>query len=424
MLGFKSSFFSHMENNKVDSTREAKMVKSPFSESKIIERANLLRDNDLYFFFRAIEETEASTVTVKGKKQIMIGSNNYLGLTHHPVVKEAAIKAIEKYGTGCTGSRFLNGNLNIHEELDEKLADYLGHEKAIVFSTGMQANLGALSALCGPKDLMLFDSENHASIIDSSRLSLGTTFKYKHNDMSSLEELLESNVSRFNRVIIVADGVFSMTGDIMKLPEVVALAKKYGAYVYVDDAHGIGVMGAQGRGTMNHFELTKDVDFNMGTFSKSFASIGGVISGSKDAIDYVRHSARSFMFSASMPPAAVATVSACIDVVTSDDSILTNLWENVAMMRNGFKELGFYTYGSQTPIIPIFIGDDMKALQMTKFLEAHGVFCTPVLPPAVPKGEALIRTSYMASHNKADLATVLEVFAEAKKVFEIPSSIH
>ena len=410
-----------MEITKIES-REPKMAKTPFS-SKLIDRANLMRENDLYPFFRAIEETEASTVTVKGLKQIMIGSNNYLGLTHHPYVKEAAIKAIEKYGTGCTGSRFLNGNLNIHEELDVKIAKYLGHEAAIVFSTGMQANLGALSALCGPKDLMLFDSENHASIIDSSRLALGTTFKYKHNDMSSLEELLESNVTRFNRVIIVADGVFSMTGDILKLPEVIALAKKYNAYVYVDDAHGMGVMGPQGRGTMHHFDLAREVDFNMGTFSKSFASIGGVISGSHESIDYVRHTARSFMFSASMPPAAVATVSACIDIVMSDESILKNLWENVAFMRNGFKELGFYTYGSQTPIIPIFIGDDMKALKMTKFLESHGVFCTPVLPPAVPKGEALIRTSYMSSHNKEDLATVLSVFAEAKKVFEIPSSI-
>lgn len=407
-----------MENNHPVATKKS------FSDSKIIERANLLRDNDLYFFFRAIEETEASTVTVKGQKQIMIGSNNYLGLTHHPYVKEAAIKAIEKYGTGCTGSRFLNGNLNIHEELDHKLADYLGHEKAIVFSTGMQANLGALSAICGPKDLMLFDSENHASIIDSSRLAMGTTFKYKHNDMSSLEELLESNVSRFNRVIIVADGVFSMTGDILKLPEVVRLAKKYGAYVYVDDAHGIGVMGPQGRGTMSHFDVVKDVDFNMGTFSKSFASIGGVISGSADAIDYVRHSARSFMFSASMPPAAVATVSACVDVVTRDPSILENLWSNVAFVREGFKELGFYTYGSQTPIIPLYIGDDMKALQMTKFLESKGIFATPVLPPAVPKGEALIRTSYMASHDKKDLARVLEVFGEAKKIFEIPNHLH
>jgi 8-amino-7-oxononanoate synthase len=398
--------------------------KPSFSDNKLIVRANLLRANDLYPFFRAIEETEASTVTVKGHKQIMIGSNNYLGLTHHPEVKEAAIKAIEKYGTGCTGSRFLNGNLNIHEALEEQLADYLGHEKALVFSTGMQSNLGALSALCGPKDLMLFDSENHASILDASRLAMGTTFKYKHNDMESLEEILSHNISRFNRVFIVADGVFSMTGDIMKLPETVALAKKYGAYVYVDDAHGLGVMGPQGRGTMAHFEVTKDVDFNMGTFSKSFASIGGVISGNKDSMDYVKHLARSFMFSASMPPSAVATVAKCIEIVQRDESILTNLWSNVEMMRNGFQDLGFHTYGSQTPIIPIFIGDDMKALQMTKFLEAHGVFATPVLPPAVPKGEALIRTSYMASHDKKDLAKVLEIFALAKKTFEIPSSIH
>ena len=399
-------------------------TKPAFSDSKLIERANLLRSNNLYPFFRAIEETEASTVTVKGKKQIMIGSNNYLGLTHHPEVQAAAIKAIEKYGTGCTGSRFLNGNLNIHEELEDKLAKYIGHEKALVFSTGMQSNLGALSAICGPKDLMLFDSENHASILDASRLAMGATFKYKHNDMNSLEEVLSHNISRFNRVIIVADGVFSMTGDIMKLPETVALAKRYGAYVYVDDAHGIGVLGHQGRGTMNHFDLTQDVDFNMGTFSKSFASIGGVISGNKDAMDYVQHAARSFMFSASMPPSAVATVSACVDIVQRDDSILKNLWSNVEFMRNGFIELGFHTYGSMTPIIPIFIGDDIKALQLTKFLEENGVFATPVLPPAVPKGEALIRTSYMASHNKNDLGKVLEVFALAKKTFDIPSSIH
>jgi 8-amino-7-oxononanoate synthase len=403
--------------------RDLNPSKTPFS-SKVLDMAHLVRSMDLYPFFRAIEETDASTVTVKGKKQIMIGSNNYLGLTHHPYVKEAAIKAIEKYGTGCTGSRFLNGNLNIHEELDVKIAQYLGHESAIIFSTGMQANLGALSAICGPKDLMLFDSENHASIIDASRLSLGTTFKYKHNDMSSLEELLESNVSRFNRVIIVADGVFSMTGDVLRLPEVVALAKKYGAYVYVDDAHGIGVMGPQGRGTMHHFDLVKDVDFNMGTFSKSFASIGGVISGTKESIDYVRHSARAFMFSASMPPAAVATVSACIDIVTSDPTVLENLWSNVEFMKKGFKELGFFTYGSQTPILPLFIGDDMKALKMTKYLENQGVFATPVLPPAVPKGEALIRTSYMASHDRDDLTRVLEIFADAKKVFEIPTNIH
>ncbi len=395
-----------------------------FAQSKIIEKANLLKSMDLYPFFRAIEASDGSTVTVGGKKQVMIGSNNYLGLTHHPVVMEAAKKAIEKYGTGCTGSRFLNGNLNIHEELEEKLAKYLGHEKAIVFSTGMQANLGALSAICGPKDCMLFDSENHASIIDASRLALGTTFKYKHNDMESLEEQLQMVVNRFNRVIIVADGVFSMTGDILKLPEVVALAEKYGAMIYVDDAHGIGVMGHLGRGTMAHFDLTNKVDFNMGTFSKSFASIGGVISGTADGIDYVKHCARSFMFSASMPPSAVATVSACIDVINSGEPIHENLWANVALMRDGFKELGFYTYNSQTPIIPIFIGDEMKAMQVTSFLQENGVFATPVIPPAVPKGEALIRTSYMASHQQNDLLYVLDIFAKAKKEFDIPGGHH
>lgn len=391
-----------------------------FAQNKIIEKANLLKSMDLYPFFRAIEASDGSTVTVGGKKQVMIGSNNYLGLTHHPVVIEAAKAAIDKYGTGCTGSRFLNGNLNIHEELEEKLAKYLGHEKAIVFSTGMQTNLGTLSAVCGPKDCMLFDSENHASIIDASRLALGTTFKYKHNDMESLEEQLEMVVNRFNRVIIVADGVFSMTGDILRLPEIVALAEKYGALIYVDDAHGIGVMGHLGRGTMDHFDLTNKVDFNMGTFSKSFASIGGVISGNKDAIDYVKHAARSFMFSASMPPSAVATVSACLDVINSGEPIHERLWKNVAMMREGFKELGFYTYNSQTPIIPIFIGDEMKAMQVTSFLQENGVFATPVIPPAVPKGEALIRTSYMASHEESDLLYVLDIFAKARKEFDIP----
>ncbi|MDD0852248.1 pyridoxal phosphate-dependent aminotransferase family protein [Halobacteriovorax sp. GB3] len=389
--------------------------------TRTVEKAQMLKDNNLYPFFRSIEDSEGTIVQIDGKDQIMIGSNNYLGLTHHPHVKEQAIKAIEKYGTGCTGSRFLNGNLNIHEELEEKLAKYLGHEKALVFSTGMQTNLGALSAICGPRDCMLFDSENHASIIDASRLALGATFKYKHNNMEDLEEQLASNVNRFQKVIIVADGVFSMTGDIAKLDEMCALAEKYGAYVYVDDAHGIGVMGDRGRGTMDHFGVTDKVDFNMGTFSKSFASIGGVVSGSDEAMEYVKYNARSFMFSASMAPAAVATVSACLDVILSDDTIHTKLWKNVEFMRKGFKEIGFYTYDSHTPIIPVFIGDDLKSMQVTRFLADNGIFATPVIPPAVPKGEALIRTSYMATHNEEELSKVLEVFAVAKKEFEIPS---
>lgn len=392
-----------------------------FRNHRIMEKARLLKKMNLYPFFRAIEASEGPHVTINNVEQIMIGSNNYLGLTHHPEVVEAATRAIQKFGTGCTGSRFLNGNLTIHEELEEKLANYLGHESAIVFSTGMQTNLGALSAICGPKDCMLFDGENHASIIDASRLAMGTTFKYKHNDMESLEEQLESTVARFNRVTIVADGVFSMTGDILNLPKVVELAKKYGAYIYVDDAHGIGVMGDRGRGTMNYFGLTDQVDLNMGTFSKSFASIGGVLSGNKDVIDYVRHMARSFMFSASMPPSAVATVSACIDVIMKDDTIHERLWDNVAFIRKGFADIGFYTYDSKTPIIPIFIGDDVKAMQVTAFLQENGIFATPVITPAVPKGEALIRTSYMATHTREDLQRVLDVFAMAKKALDIPT---
>lgn len=395
-----------------------------FTNSKILQKARQLKEANLYPFFRAIEASDAATVTVKGKRQVMIGSNNYLGLTHHPYVKEAAITAIEKFGTGCTGSRFLNGNLSIHEELEEKLANYIGHEKAIVFSTGMQANLGAVSAAIGMKDCFISDSENHASIIDAQRLSRAPNFKYKHNNMKDLADQLESNVHRFEKTMIIADGVFSMTGDIMNLPEVIKLAKQYNVMVYVDDAHGLGVLGPQGRGTMAHFGLTKDVHLNMGTFSKSFASIGGFISGSSDLIDYIKHTARSFMFSASMPPSAVATVSACLDVVQRDESVLKNLWENVAFMQEGFKNIGFYTYNSQTPVIPIFIGDELKAMQVTRFLQENGIFATPVITPAVSPEEALIRTSYMSTHNKKDLTYVLEVFEKAKKVFDIPSGRH
>ncbi|MEK6623637.1 MAG: aminotransferase class I/II-fold pyridoxal phosphate-dependent enzyme [Bdellovibrionota bacterium] len=392
-----------------------------YSDNKILQKANLLRQMKLYPFLRPIEATEGATVTVGGKRQVMIGSNNYLGLTHHPEVMEATIKAVMQYGTGCTGSRFLNGNLTIHEELEEKLARFIGHEAAILFSTGMQSNLGALPALSGPKDCLIFDNENHASLVDATRLAMGATFKYKHNDMEGLEEQLQQASGRFRNTTIVADGVFSMTGDIVNLPEMTRIAHKYSAAIYIDDAHGLGVLGHQGRGTLNHFELTEQVDFNMGTFSKSFASIGGFISGPKDVMDYIRHAARSFMFSASMPPSAVATVLKCLEIVQRDPEIHTKLWSNVKFMQQGFKDLGFYTYNSQTPIIPIFIGDDIKAMQVTAFLQDNGIFCTPVIPPAVPKGEALIRTSYMPIHTKEDLTYVLEIFGRAKKTFQIPT---
>ena len=397
------------------------MLPSLFN-SPVMRQVFLLKKLKLYPFFRAIEDTCAAKVVVAGQEQIMIGSNNYLGLTHHPYVMEKAKEAIDKYGTGCTGSRFLNGNLDIHEDLEEKLAKYLGHEKVIVFSTGMQSNLGAISALCKEGDCIFSDEENHASIIDAIKLSRAKAIVFKHNDMQSLEEKLKESRKEYKRAVIVADGVFSMSGDIINLPEIVSLAKKYKALVYVDDAHGLGVMGDRGRGTMNHFNLTDKVHVNMGTFSKSFASIGGFISGDRATVEHIQHTARAFIFSASMPPAAVATVSACLDIVMQDNSIFENLWRNVAFMQKGFKEIGLYTYNSQTPIIPVFIGDDMKVMQITKFLGKHGLFATPVISPAVPQGEALIRTSYMACHELADLQRVLDVFALAKKEYNIPSA--
>jgi 8-amino-7-oxononanoate synthase len=392
-----------------------------YCSKPVITKTDQLKRAGLYPFFRAIQSSQASSVTVNGQQQIMIGSNNYLGMTHHPYVQEAAIKAIERYGTGCTGSRVLNGNLEIHQELEERLARFVGHQSALLFSTGMQVNLGALSVITGPRDCMIFDSENHASILDAARLNLGATFKYRHNNMESLEQVLSDNVGRFNHCLIVADGVFSMTGDVVNLPEINRLAKKYGAMIYIDDAHGLGVLGESGKGTLNHFGLADQIDFTMGTFSKSFASIGGFVSGSEDAINYIRHSARSFIFSAAPPPTAVATVSAVLDLLMSDPSIIQSLWDNVAFMRQGFKQLGFYCYDSNTPILPIFIGDELRSMEITNYLAEQGVFATPVISPAVPKDESLIRTSYMATHKRSELERVLDVFAKVKSKFTLQS---
>ena len=396
-----------------------------YTNHKLTQKANLLKAKDLYPFFRKIEQTNGQQVFLDGNSKIMIGSNNYLGLTHHPYVIGKSKEAIDKYGTGCTGSRFLNGNFSLHEELEERLAQFLGHERALVFATGMQTNLGALSAIGDPKSCLLFDGENHASIIDASRLAFGPTFKFKHNNMDSLEELLESNANRFERVIIVADGVFSMTGDILKLDQVHRLAKKYGAMVYVDDAHGLGVLGKNGRGTIDHFDLTQEVELNMGTFSKSFASIGGVISGKKELIDFIQIRARSFMFSAALPPSACATVLACIDILEKDteEKIHQQLWKNVQMIKDGFADIGLYTYSSQTPIIPVHIGNDLKAMEITQYLFDNGIFATPVISPAVKPTEALIRTSYMATHTEDELSKVIEIFKKAKDKFDIPGDL-
>jgi 8-amino-7-oxononanoate synthase len=396
-------------------------MKAPIIDVEKSKKVALLKQMDLYPFFRAIEESDGTQVTIKGKKQIMIGSNNYLGLTHHPEVIDATQKAVARYGTGCTGSRFLNGSFSVHEELEEKLARYLGKEKAIVFSTGMQANLGALSSICGKDDCLILDSENHASILDAAKLSNGITYKYKHGKMASLERVLTATKDKYKVRTIVTDGIFSMNGEIALLPEIVALAKEHHAYVYVDDAHGLGVLGRRGRGTANHFDVEKDVDFIMGTFSKSFASIGGVLAGSAETMDHVRHVARSFIFSASMPPSAVATVLKCLEIADRSDDVHIALKKNVDFMRAGFDDIGFYYYNSQTPILPIFVGDDIKAMKITKYLNDNGIFATPVIAPAVGKGEALIRTSYMASHKISELQIVLEVLKKVKTIFDVPS---
>jgi len=348
----------------------------------------------------------------------MVGSNNYLGLTQDPRVREAAIKAIEKYGTGCTGSRFLNGNTDLHEELEVELAKYLNREAVLVYATGFLTNLGSISCLVGRKDIIFSDRDNHASIVEGQGAAIGETIKYKHNDMQELERLLRE-YEHVPGKLIVFDGVFSMTGRIVNLPEIVRLAKQYNARLYCDCAHALGVLGPQGQGTPYHFGLNDEVDLVMSTFSKSFASLGGFVAGKKDIIHYIKHKSRSFMFSAALPPASVATVLECLKIVQKEPERVQNLWKNARKMNEGFKSLGFDTMGSETPIIPVLIGDDVKAFMFVKRLYELGVFATPVVSPAVPKGYALIRTSYMATHENKDLDFVLDVFAQVGKEFGI-----
>lgn len=367
----------------------------------------------VYPYFRVIESAQEPEVIVDGRKMIMIGSNNYLGLTNHPRVKEAAINAIKKYGTGCAGSRFLSGTLDTHVELERKLARFMRKEAALVFSTGFQTNLGVISSLVGKNEVVLIDKMDHASIIDGCRLSFGEIKKFKHNDMDDLERLLSHYEDKAKMIIV--DGVFSMEGDIVDLPKLVKLAKEYGARIMVDDAHGIGVLGKTGRGTAEYFDLEDEVDLIMGTYSKSLASIGGFISGPEEVIHYIKHFARSFIFSASPPPASIASVSAAIDIIEEEPERIEKLWHNTRKMLNGFKALGFDTGTSETPIIPVIVGDDMKAFRMARMLHDKGVFANVAVSPAVPAGSALMRTSYMATHTEEQLDRVLEAFEEVGK---------
>lgn len=376
-----------------------------------------LQKAGMYPYFRVIESAQGPEVIMNGRKMIMIGSNNYLGLTNHPKVKEAAINAIKKYGTGCAGSRFLNGTLDIHVELEEKLAWFMRKEAALIFSTGFQVNLGVIASLVGKDDVVIIDKMDHASIVDGCRLSFGEIKRYKHNDMEDLERVLKECEDRTK--LVVVDGVFSMEGDIVKLPEVYELCKKYDARLMVDDAHGIGVLGETGRGTAEHFGLEKEVDLIMGTYSKSLASIGGFIAGEKDVINYIKHFGRAFIFSASPPPASVAAVSAAIDIIVSEPERREQLWKNTNKMLKGFRELGFNIGVAETPIIPVIVGDDELAFKFVMMLQEEGIFANVAVSPAVPPGKALIRTSYMATHTDEHLDRVLEAFKKVGKALGV-----
>jgi 8-amino-7-oxononanoate synthase len=380
---------------------------------KIYEQTEGLKTSGHYFFFRKLESPQDSEVVVNGKRVIMAGSNNYLGLTSHPRVKEAAIKAIEKFGSGCAGSRYLNGNLEIHDELELKLARFFRKEAALVFATGYQTNLGAISALLGRNDVAILDKYDHASIIDGCRLSFGRVKKYRHNDMRDLERVLEATKDK--GTLIIVDGVFSMEGDIADLPNIVKLAKAYGARVMVDDAHAIGVLGEGGRGTAEHFGLEDQVDLIMGTYSKSLAAIGGFVAGSTEVISFIKHIGRSMMFSASLPPSLVATVSTALDIIEEQPQLRIQLWKNTHKMLKGYKELGYDTGISETPIVPIIIGNSLKVYEMCKLLFENGVFVNPVVSPAVPPGRELLRTSYMATHTEEQLDRVLTTFEKVGK---------
>jgi len=366
----------------------------------------------LYPYFIPLDESEGTTVVVGGRRLVMIGSNNYLGLTTDPRVREAAAAAVHRFGTSCTGSRFLNGTLALHLELEERLARYVGKEKALVFSTGYQVNLGAISALVGRNDVVICDKEDHASIFDGSRLSLGEMRRFKHNDIADLERVL-AGYSRDAGRLVVVDGVFSMSGEIAPLGEIAECCRRHGARLMVDDAHGIGVTGG-GRGTAAQFGVTEAVDLIMGTFSKSLASVGGFLAGDAAAIHWVQHRARSLIFSASLPPASVAAALAALDILEEEPERVERVNAIAARMRDSLHKLGFDTGASQTPIVPIIVGGAMDTLVSWKALFEAGVYANAALPPAVPEGKCLLRTSYMATHTDEQLAEAIRAFASVR----------
>jgi 8-amino-7-oxononanoate synthase len=401
------------------------------AQSKRIEQrikafggARHLMAQGLYQYFRPLESEQDTTVVVNGRTLLMFGSNSYLGLTNHPKVKEAAARALAKYGTGCAGSRFLNGTLDLHVECEERLAAFVGKPAALLYSTGFQVNQGVISTLIGRGDYVVLDRLDHASIVDGARLSLGTTRRFRHNDMRSLGRIL-GTIPRGAGKLIVADGVFSMDGDIVDLPTLIDLADRHAAMVMIDDAHGIGVLGEQGRGTVAHFGATDRVDLVMGTFSKALASQGGFVAADNDTIHFLKHNSRALIFSASPAPASVAAVIAALDIVQSEPERLQQLWNNTHRLSAGLQSLGFDLGQSATPILPVMVGDDVRCLQMSVGLEERGVFVNPVVYPGVEAGRALLRVSVMATHTFGEIDRALDEFERVgRRVGVLPRAAH
>ncbi len=401
------------------------MSKGKLSErtSKFLqEQLEPIKANDLYAYFRPIQSKQDTEVMIDGKRVLMFGSNSYLGLTTDTRIIEAAQKALSKYGTGCAGSRFLNGTLDIHVELEEKLADYVGKEAAVLFSTGFQSNLGPLSCLTGRNDYILLDERDHASIIDGSRLSFSKVIKYAHNDMNDLRAKL-SRLPEDSLKLIATDGIFSMEGDIVNLPELVKVADEFDAAVLCDDAHSLGVIGEKGAGTESHFGMKNQVDLIMGTFSKSLASLGGFIAADKDTIEYLKHRARSLMFSASMTPASVASTLKALEIIQTEPEHIEKLWANTNYAKKLLLDNGFDLGPTESPILPIFVRNNDKTYYVTKMLQDNGVFVNPVVAPAVPAEESLIRFSLMATHSFDQIDEAIEKMTKVFKTVDVETFV-
>ena len=389
-----------------------------FEKTKGKQNYDIAKEEGIYPYFHELTSGQDTVVDMEGKRTIMIGSNNYLGLTSEPSVIQAGVDALKKYGTGCSGSRFLNGTLDIHVKLEEELASFLHKEAVMTFSTGFQSNLGIISAICGRNDYVLCDKENHASIYDAIKLSYAKMLRFEHMDMHDLEEKLKT-VPSTSGILIVTDGVFSMSGEICNLPEIVRLAKKYGARIMVDDAHGLGVLGKCGRGTAEYYGLEDEVDIIMGTFSKSLASLGGYMASSRRVIDYVKHTSRPYIFSASITPASVACARQSLKILREHPERVQALRDISNYMRDGLKKLGVQIRDSQTPIIPIYVYKDENAFKACKLLLDRGVYVNPVVSPATPVGYALLRTSYTATHTKEQMDTAMQKIKEVLDILNV-----